>query len=250
MSNKQQVRDFFDDMAPTYQQRYSADDLVLMRSYSERIGIAMSAIRSKQPRILDIGCGTGSFYDALLQQYPELSYQACDISPKMLEFSTIPASQRKLGSAYELDWGDSRFDLVSMLGVTTYFSNEELVKYLEFIQNRLAKNGKAAITFTNKKAIGVVLRNLLKPLLQPFISKKRVQAQPFTINCYSPKSVLVHLPKSFKVESVSYFNYLIPGLKLISPKLAARTSEWFFKNKFWSKRLAGDFMLILSIEVV
>lgn len=248
MSKETQVRDFFDDIAPTYRQRYSADDLVLKRIYAERIEIAIDEIEASHPKVLDIGCGTGSLYDALALRYSQLAYQACDISSKMLEFSTIPLAQRKLGKAYELDWGAHTFDLVAMLGLTTYLSNTEFVNHLNFVQARLAQGGKVAVTFTNEKAIGVVLRNLLKPIIRPLISKKRVQAQPFMITCYSPKSVEPFLPPQLKIDSVQYFNYMIPGLRFISSKLAKRTGIWFFKKKWWSKRLAGDFMLILSID--
>ena len=81
---------------------------------------AISKIKNKPQRILDLGCGTGSSTLILKQAYPEAEVTGLDISPYMLLMAKYKAQQANLaidwqqGLAEATNFSDGEFDLISV----------------------------------------------------------------------------------------------------------------------------------------
>ena len=124
--DKDKVASAFDRAAMTYDsvadiQQLSADHLIKM------VGSCAKSINS----ILDIGCGTGSVAAKLHKNYPQASFDLCDISQNMLD-----VAQTKISSKTNLICADAEFynfsnhyDLcISNLCVQWFESIEEFLK--------------------------------------------------------------------------------------------------------------------------
>lgn len=62
-------------------------------------------------QVLDVGCGTGRYYELLAAKYPQLRYTGIDFSPGMLQ--KHPATGRLIqADAQLLPYGDNTFDVV------------------------------------------------------------------------------------------------------------------------------------------
>src|SRR5690348_9060830 len=62
-------------------------------------------------RLLDVGCGTGNYYQPLLNRVPDVEYHGMDFSLGMLK--KHPAIEKTmLGDAQDLPFADNTFDVV------------------------------------------------------------------------------------------------------------------------------------------
>ena len=62
-------------------------------------------------RVLDAGCGVGTYYEALTQDWPEIDYYGLDISTGML--ATHPSNGRNgVGDVQQLPFAEATFDVV------------------------------------------------------------------------------------------------------------------------------------------
>ncbi len=78
------------------------------------------------PKILDLGCGTGILIEKLLTLFPQAEVYGIDPCQEMLEIARqrLPrAVDLKLGNAEGLDWGDNSFDMVISTNAFHYFRN-------------------------------------------------------------------------------------------------------------------------------
>ena len=82
--------------------------------------LAISAIKGKPRRILDLGCGTGSSTIMLQQAFPEAEVTGLDLSPQMLTVAQHKAERLNLtiawqqGLAEATSFSDGEFDLISV----------------------------------------------------------------------------------------------------------------------------------------
>jgi ubiquinone/menaquinone biosynthesis C-methylase UbiE len=65
-------------------------------------------------RLLEVGCGSGYFYEHLVTRLPDISYTGVDTSREMLALATAryPAVRFQHGDAFALDFEDDAFDVV------------------------------------------------------------------------------------------------------------------------------------------
>jgi SAM-dependent methyltransferase len=63
-------------------------------------------------RILDIGCGPGTHYAALMEMWPDVRYIGIDASRGMLDAHPAPASTLFLGDIQHLPFAEDSFDIV------------------------------------------------------------------------------------------------------------------------------------------
>jgi len=242
------VQSFFDKLSPDYQNRLSGDDLVMSYMYNSRTRLATAGIDLNQSNILDIGCGTGILYEMIGSRFEDVQYYGCDISKGMIEHSIIPIDQRFCGKVWNMPLPSATFKLIAMLGLTTYLSQKELEAHLSFLTDKLSDDGRLAITFTNKDAIGVRLRVWFKPILKLLRNRKQVATSDIQIKAYSKAYLEKLLANEYEVVRVFPQGFIFPGLKIISPKLTIKISNWLekkFHDKKAAKYFAGDWLCYL-----
>lgn len=107
----------------------------------------------KSARILDIGCGSGSFLKALLENgYSDIT--GIDLSEEQVKLAhQLGVSQVQQGDLVEfLNAADRKFDLISGMDIIEHFTKNELVELLKLIQNHLNPHGIALFRTPNLDA--------------------------------------------------------------------------------------------------
>ena len=89
---------------PTYRAGFDAALAHLPRGFRPR-------------RALDVACGTGLACRFLLDRWPELRLDACDIAPRMVDAAAelVPEVTFQVASVHHLPYEDGEFDLVTVL---------------------------------------------------------------------------------------------------------------------------------------
>lgn len=107
----------------------------------------------KSARILDIGCGSGSFLKALAEKgYSQIT--GIDLSEEQVKLAhQLGVIQVQQGDLVEfLNTADHKFDLISGMDIIEHFTKNELVDLLRLIQNHLNPGGLAIFRTPNLDA--------------------------------------------------------------------------------------------------
>ena len=219
-------------MSPVYAGRYHAQSSYFRYFFNDRLEAAVADLDFSCRTILDIGAGTGALYNYLENNAADFQYFACDISPDMLAKSNIPASSQFIGKAHEIDFPIAKFDLVFMLGVTSYMPVSEVIHTMEFISERLSPNGKAILSFTHRFSLDFQVRRLL--LTAKFIWRNRAPNKfggykPFSITGFCKNEVHKFAKGQFRIariewqnQTLSPFNHLLPKPSVFIARLLKR----------------------------
>lgn len=246
---EQQVRDFFDKHAPAYKTKYGRTDTFYEYFFYERLHAATKEINFAKKRVLDIGAGTGSLYDFLQMNADVQEYTAVDISAGMMSQSNIPRQQQLVGRCYELDYPCDEYDLIYLLGVTTYFDPKECKRVFDFIQSKLSTGGMAILTFTNTAGLDIKLRKLSSYPAKLLKGSEKVMAQDFKTYTYTLKEVQQMLPEGLEKRRLIYLNHTIfPFGKILpgpSVAVAKRIAKRLSNGPLLSS-LSSDFLIFLS----
>ncbi len=97
-------------------------------------------------RVLDVGCGPGTYYSALQAVHPDIDYHGLDASEGMLIKHPAPDENLKLGQADDLPFDDDSFDVVMANHMLYHVPNIEKA-IVEF--KRVLKPGGIIMTATN-----------------------------------------------------------------------------------------------------
>ena len=117
---KEQVRDMFDNIAPTYDALNHTLSAGVDRWWRRR---AVRAVRRCNPcRVLDVAAGTGDLTVALAKAMPQCGVTGVDLSEAMLAIAREKARRAGLdgrltflcGDAERLDFPDGEFDAVTV----------------------------------------------------------------------------------------------------------------------------------------
>lgn len=96
-------------------------------------------------RVLDVGCGSGLYHDALAAHWPDIQYCGLDLSWKMLRSHTAQ-TRVSVGNAQYLPFADHSFDVVMANHMLFYVADIESA-ILEF--RRVLRPGGALMAATN-----------------------------------------------------------------------------------------------------
>jgi SAM-dependent methyltransferase len=246
MNQTEKVRDFFDVVSEEYRGKYEKRQVFHNYFFNQRLEQATGGLDFGGKTVLDIGAGTGNLYDYIVAKNDTVDFYACDISAKMLEQSNIPADNRFVGKCYEIDFPIRKFDYIFMLGVTTYLSSEEMEKTAEFIYGKLADDGLAIITFTNRQGLDTITRTLSKNVIKLFKLKNKVISQSFRIYTYSLNQVKSLYQGKLRMNEVRFINQTIFPFCYVFPKLSVNLAQKLggkIKNKQVASRLSSDFIV-------
>lgn len=248
----QEVKQFFDEIAREYAAKYENTTSFCSHFYRERAMAAIRGVEIAGKRILDVGAGTGVLYDVLKTLDFPFDYLGVDISQAMLDQSRIPLDCRLQGSIFEVELPDDHFDLAFVLGVTSYLDREENTKLLHHISSKLSRNGLLIITYTNRQALDIYIREMMKCLAKYFpasLARKKVLTQKFKITAFTVKELENMAGNSFKVRRVDWlnqtftpFNHAFPSMSL---KLASFIKKYSPSNSLLS-RLSSDFLVVME----
>jgi SAM-dependent methyltransferase len=154
-------------------------------------------LKIQNPKILDVGCGTGANLE-MLAQFGES--EGVDVSDDALEFCKAKGLKAHKGLAEKLPFEDASFDLVTALDVVEHLDND--VEGLQEMNRVLKKDGRALMFVPAFMFLWGV---------QDDISHHRIR--------YTKKQIIERVKKAgFEVERATYAN-----ITFFAPILAGRT---------------------------
>lgn len=247
-NSSDEVAEFFDSIAGKYGDKYERANPFHHYFFNERLDEAVRGFDFKKKKILDIGAGTGRLYDRIVGLEPDLDYFAIDISGEMLGASAIPPDRRFVGTLADVSLPIDSFDLVFLLGVTTYINDDDLKKLLVDIDRLLDHNGRAIITFTNRSSADWMLRRAFKKI--PGIRRKKefVLSQEFPTYARSIVEIIDMIDDLFTIERSVGLNHTIFPLSHIlkGPSVAIARRIHRMSVRSSSLPLSSDILIEVS----
>jgi SAM-dependent methyltransferase len=243
------VREFFDRIADTYSDKCSGTDAFHEYFFRERLAEATRGLDLSGKRVLDIGAGTGNLYDRLVEIDPDIDYYATDISPAMLANSRIPIDRRFVGPIEDVSLPVPDFDLVFLLGVTSYLTEPETASLFARVHELLTPGGLVVVTFTNAASLDWKLRRTAKFFGRWLMPARTVLGQTFTTNARHLTDVRTLLGERFTVSEVRYLNHTVFPLNQVLRSASvglARKIHGRNPDSALMDRLSSDFLLVLS----
>ena len=104
-SKKEQVRDMFDNIAPTYDKLNHILSVNIDRLWRRRVVRIVRRLHPKQ--ILDVATGTGDLAIAMAQRIADCHISGVDLSEQMLSFAQEKVAARGLNGRVSLSVGDA-----------------------------------------------------------------------------------------------------------------------------------------------
>jgi SAM-dependent methyltransferase len=215
----------------------------ILESFLEGI---IENLKTENPRILDVGCGTGGNLE-MLEKFG--AAEGVDVSDDALEFCKSKGLNVHKGLAEKLPFADESFDIVTALDVVEHLDDD--IVGLKEMQRVLKKNGKTLIFVPAFMWLWGV---------QDDVSNHRIR--------YTKRQIVERLEKAgFTVERSTYANWTffapilggrtlmkITGIKPESENnvnvsaLNGVFGKLFGAERFWLKNF--DFPFGVSIVVV
>ena len=163
----------------------------------------------------------------------------------MLSQSRVPVEHRFVGHAYDHTFITRSFDVIFMLGVTTYLSSEELEKNLVFIAKSLKPGGQVVITFSNAHALDTWLRALARGPMELLGRKDKVLASGLELRTYSITAVRGILAPHLAISRVDLLNHTVFPFNLVMPGFAVLVAEWLgrYENNRLLRWLSSDLLV-------
>lgn len=247
-NESQSVAEFFDGIAKEYSHRYGDADSFHSYFFNERLAEAINLLPPGSKTALDIGAGTGQLYDRLIAAEPELDYYAIDIAEGMLNESRIPPERRFVGEFGKVELPVSRFDLIFLLGVTTYIDDEALRRMIEALEPSLSEDGRVIVTFTNRRSADWAMRRMFRILPRSMFGRNYVLTQDFNIYTRSLGDVRRLIAGLFVVEEIRWLNHTIFPFNRIFKSGSVKVAKWLHGRL--SKNgsggiLSSDLLLVL-----
>ena len=243
-ANTNDVREFFDRIAGSYSEKYSGGDAFHEYFFGERLAEATRDIGLTGKKILDIGAGTGNLYEHLKSIDPGIDYYGTDISQAMLDNSPIPLERRFVGRIEDLLFPSGEFDLIFLLGVTSYLDDREMDSLFQRVHQLLSTTGRVIVTFTNAASIDWKSRRVFKFFARKLIPSRNVLGQNFAIYPRGLDEVRKRLAGSFSIEEKRYLNHTIFPINQLLKKTSVRAAKRIHTRRP-GNRWSSDFLLIL-----
>ena len=230
-------RTYYDDFAGWYErERHSGyhamiDDLQTDLVKSQSVG----------RDILELGCGTGMI---LKEVHPiAKSAKGIDISPGMLEQAKARGLDVVEGSATDLPFEDSSFDLVYSFKVLAHI--EQITGAMNEVARVLRPGGVAFLEFYNPRSI----RGLIKKLKAPTAVSEQTNDEEVFTRYDTLDQVISYLPDTLTVSSVHGVRVFTPAAffhKVPIIKNALNKMEWWARDHTLFSKLGG--FMVVKVE--
>ncbi len=129
----------FDVVASEYDE--SIPPHVMAHLTRRRVALAQE-LAPRPGRVLDVGCGTGTFLRELPDLYEKVGV---DVSAAMLDVARSRGLDVRIASGGDLPFEDASFDLVTTIGVLHHLIDPDLVRATLREMARVAKPGAALL---------------------------------------------------------------------------------------------------------
>ena len=164
----------YDEIPAGYYYHVMQNGSVMQRYWHQVKFKEVAARLGKQDKVLDLGCGPGSFLSILSKERPEIEAIGLDVASKQIDFAKQNiASQVKSNkisfqtldlSAKGLPFEDNSFDAVTSIEVIEhihpYFAN----RYLQEAMRVLKPSGKLIVTTPNYRSFWPLIEFVLEKL--------------------------------------------------------------------------------------
>jgi hypothetical protein len=140
----------------------------------------------------------------------------------MLARSRIPPHQRAVGDIAEITPPYSAFDLIFMLGVSTYLSPEAWQTMLARVATLLAPEGRFVVSFTNPRSLDWNVRSMIRRVWRG----KGVLGQSFQTFAYSPDIATPPL----RLHHAEWYNASLTPINTLLPRLSFWVARWADKH--------------------
>lgn len=130
--------DVFNKLADLYQSKFMDVSM-----YHDTFDIFCHAIKTQQPKVLELACGPGNITKYLLTKRPDLKLLGTDLAPNMLELAKInnPQAEFALMDCRELGDLKEKFDALMCGFILPYLSKEEAEEMIKNTSRILHKGG-------------------------------------------------------------------------------------------------------------
>jgi ubiquinone/menaquinone biosynthesis C-methylase UbiE len=163
------------------------EELNRLRGQDRMLTASMGGVLPEQTdpealrRVLDIGCGSGSWVVEAAQKYPEMSLVGIDISKRMVDYAQIFAEQQQVADRVEfqvmdallmLEFASGSFDLVNLRLGLSFMRTWDWPKMLEEMVRVTRPGGVIRLTDTtivhtgNGPNFTKLQETLIRPLFQ------------------------------------------------------------------------------------
>jgi len=178
-------------------------------------------------------------------------YWAIDIAQNMMTQSKIPEERQMVGNCFDFSF-DKKYDIILMLGVSSYIDNENMDKIYEWVSQNLNSGGEFVITYSNNKSIGSKFFRTTKGIAKMLGAKGSVIGQDFKIRYRNEKDVLSNsiVKEQFKLKYKDFlnqtmfpFNHLFKSLSVkLAPKLKQTLPSGILKY------FSADYFFIFELK--
>jgi ubiquinone/menaquinone biosynthesis C-methylase UbiE len=128
----------FDEFAQEY-----ASKFMNIEAYEHMIETFCKEISSSNPKILELGCGPGNITKYLKTKFPNSSYVAIDLSPKMIEIARqhVKDIDFRIMDVREMATIDTTFDAIMCSFCLPFLSKEDTDNLIVDCAKQLNTNG-------------------------------------------------------------------------------------------------------------
>lgn len=226
----------YDEIPPGYYYQVMQTGKASQRFWHRHKFLAVVRKIPDRGRILDLGCGPGSFLSILGRERPEVQAIGVDIASPQIEFASREiASQfsdgriqfQKIDSdTFRLPFDAASFDVVTNIEVIEHIHPHLAYRILEDVQRVLKPAGRLILTTPNYRSAWPFIELLLERL-----SPVKYHAQH--INKFTPNSLVKFLETvGFEVLNAETIFTIAPFLAGLSESLARSVLTWERLSKF------------------
>lgn len=229
------TKDFFNKNAIDYKKKYNSKNIFHKYFFKTRLDFITKNIKFPLNDILDIGSGSGNYYDHFkLQNINFKNYYGTDISENMLKISNIKNTNKFCGNVWDANFNYKSLDLILMIGVSSYMNKKIFKDNLHYVSSNLSDKGIFIVTVNNKQSIDLIMRKLFKYIFGFILPKNSILKNftPFIYNQNFIKNELDNKKNKFKLITFGRHNFTIFPLNIIFPKLSIYISKLFMKLNY------------------
>jgi len=133
----------FDELADEYARRFMDMDL-----YSDSIDEFCHAIKTDQPRILELGCGPGNVTKLLKIRFQKAQITAIDLAPRMIEIARglLPEVDFRIMDVRDILSIPDQFDAVMCSFCLPFLSKDDAIQLIKDCAEKLVEEGSIYIS--------------------------------------------------------------------------------------------------------